>query len=113
MRSGCCSLQAPAPTRFADTAYHALCARGLDPQPQYDIAGRRLDFALFGAGGTKLDLEVDGRQFHQDMDGMRKVDDHWRDHQLRTLGWKVRRFWVDELKRDMERCIDIIERDLA
>jgi len=93
--------------------YHALCARGLDPQPQYDIAGRRLDFALFGAGGTKLDLEVDGRQFHQDMDGMRKVDDHWRDHQLRTLGWKVRRFWVDELKRDMERCIDIIERDLA
>lgn len=93
--------------------YHALRARGLDPQPQHDIAGRRLDFALFGAGGTKLDLEVDGRQFHQDMDGHRKVDDHWRDHQLRTLGWKVRRFWVDELKLDMERCIDIIERDLA
>ena len=93
--------------------YHALRARGLDPQPQYDIAGRRLDFALFGAGGTKLDLEVDGRQFHQDMDGHRKVDDHWRDHQLITLGWKVRRFWVDELKQDMERCIDIIDRDLA
>jgi very-short-patch-repair endonuclease len=93
--------------------YHALRTRGLDPQPQYDIAGRRLDFALFGASGTKLDLEVDGRQFHQDMDGHRKVDDHWRDHQLRTLGWKVRRFWVDELKQDMERCIDIIERDLA
>jgi very-short-patch-repair endonuclease len=93
--------------------YHALRSRGLDPQPQYDIAGRRLDFALFGVSGTKLDLEVDGRQFHQDMDGHRKVDDHWRDHQLRTLGWKVRRFWVNELKQDMERCIDIIERDLA
>ncbi len=93
--------------------YHALRARGLDPQPQHDIAGRRLDFALFGAGSTKLDLEVDGRLSHQDMDGHRKVDDHWRDHQLRTLGWKVRRFWVDDLKQDMERCIDIIERDLA
>ncbi|MFC3119540.1 AAA domain-containing protein [Jhaorihella thermophila] len=92
--------------------FHALKARGLDPQPQYEIAGRRLDFALFGANGVKLDLEIDGRRWHQDADGNRKIDDHWRDHQMRALGWKVRRFWVDELKQDMEGCLDLVERDL-
>ncbi|MDV7142020.1 AAA domain-containing protein [Tropicimonas sp. TH_r6] len=92
--------------------FHALNARGLNPQPQYDIAGRRLDFALFGSSGIKLDLEVDGRRWHQDLDGNRKLDDHWRDHQMRSLGWKVRRFWVDELKQDMEGCLDLVERDL-
>jgi very-short-patch-repair endonuclease len=93
--------------------YHALKARGLDPQPQYEIAGRRLDFALFGASGLKLDLEVDGRRWHVSPDGRRKTSDLWRDHQLKTLGWRVRRFWVDELSRDMEACLDRIEQDLS
>ncbi|MFC6496366.1 AAA domain-containing protein [Gemmobacter lanyuensis] len=93
--------------------YHALKARGLNPMPQYDIAGRRLDFALFGTGGIKLDLEVDGRQFHQTADGRRKLSDHWRDHQLKSLGWRVRRFWVDELAQNMEACLDLVERDLS
>lgn len=93
--------------------YEALKARGLDPVPQYEIAGRRLDFALFGASGVKLDLEVDGRRWHLDIDGNRKSSDLWRDHQLKSLGWRVRRFWVDELSRDMEGCLDLVERDLA
>lgn len=93
--------------------YHALLARGLKPVPQYDLAGRRLDFALFGIDGVRLDLEIDGRQWHMDMDGRRKVGDHWRDKQLKSLGWRVRRFWVDELARDLEGCLDIIERDLS
>ena len=93
--------------------FHALKQRGLGPIPQYPIAGRRLDFALKGADGQMLDLEVDGRRWHMDADGLRKVGDVWRDHQLKSLGWKVRRFWVDELDKDMERCLDIIERDLA
>lgn len=93
--------------------YEALCARGLQPIPQYDLAGRRLDFALFGKDGVRLDLEVDGRQWHTDSDGRRKVGDIWRDQQLRSLGWRVRRFWVDELANDLEGCLDIIERDLS
>ena len=93
--------------------YHALKTRGLNPIPQYDIAGRRLDFALFGPGEIKLDLEVDGRQFHETTDGRRKQSDYWRDHQLRSLGWRVRRFWVDELARNMEACLDLVERDLS
>ena len=90
-----------------------LRRRGLNYDPQHPVAGRRLDFAVFGAEGIKLDLEVDGRLFHQDTDGNRKLDDHWRDHQLRSLGWKVRRFWVDKLKQDLEGCIDRVEQDLV
>ena len=91
----------------------ALRHRGLDPKPQYEVAGRRLDFALFGGAHVKLDLEVDGRIFHQDIDGNRKLDDIWRDHQMRSMGWKIRRFWVDELKQDMEGCLDLVEQDLG
>jgi very-short-patch-repair endonuclease len=61
---------------------------------------------------VKLDIEVDGRRWHQDADGNRKLDDHYRDAQLRSAGWKVVRFWVDELARDMEGCLDRIEREL-
>ena len=93
--------------------FHALKARGLDPQPQYEIAGRRLDFALFGASGIKLDLEVDGRRWHEGPDGRRKTSDLWRDHQLKSLGWRVRRFWVDELSNNMEGCLDRVEQDLS
>ncbi|MFD1807394.1 hypothetical protein ACFSHQ_03550 [Gemmobacter lanyuensis] len=35
-------------------------ARGLNPMPQYDIAGRRLDFALFGTGGSSSILKWTG-----------------------------------------------------
>ena len=93
--------------------YHALKARGLDPHPQHEIAGRRLDFALFGANEVKLDLEVDGRKWHESPDGRRKTSDLWRDHQLKSLGWRVRRFWVDELSKDMEGCLDRVEQDLS
>ncbi len=93
--------------------YHALKTRGLEPQPQFEIAGRRLDFALFGANGVKLDLEVDGRKWHESQDGRRKTSDLWRDHQLKSLGWRVRRFWVDELAKDMEGCLDRVEQDLS
>lgn len=88
----------------------AMRGRGWDPKAQYPIVGRRLDFALLGSR-VNLDIEVDGRRWHQDADGNRKLDDHFRDAQLRSAGWKVVRFWVDELARDMERCLDRIERE--
>ncbi|WP_426122792.1 AAA domain-containing protein [Pararhizobium sp. PWRC1-1] len=91
----------------------ALRKRGLNPIPQYEVAGRRLDFALFGDGNIKLDLEVDGRHWHTDTDGKRKLGDHWRDSQLRALGWTVQRFWVDELERDLEKCIERVAEQLS
>ncbi|KQW77847.1 AAA domain-containing protein [Ensifer sp. Root127] len=91
----------------------ALRKRGLNPIPQFEVAGRRLDFALFGSGDIKLDLEVDGRHWHADTDGKRKLADYWRDHQLESLGWKVQRFWVDELEKDLEKCIERVAEQLS
>ena len=92
--------------------YYALLEEGLKPIPQYEVAGRRLDFALFGPGDIKLDLEIDGRAWHSDTDGNRKLADHWRDKQLKSLGWRVQRFWVDELATNLGECIAIIKQQL-
>ena len=100
-------------SRWERRVFYALKERGLDPQPQFEVAGRRLDFALFGNSDVKLDLEIDGRFWHQDTDGRRKMSDHWRDQQLRSFGWRVRRFWVDELSKDMEGCLELVKRDLS
>ncbi len=103
----------PFDSEWERRVFAALRARGLDPQPQHPVAGRRLDFALFGKGGVKLDLEVDGRRWHLDPEGLRKIDDVFRDHQMRSAGWKVRRFWVHQLERDMNACLDIVMKDLT
>lgn len=97
---------------WEERLHRALVARGLEPHPQYEIAGRRLDFALFG-DGVKLDVEVDGRAFHTGAGGERKSSDLWRDFELRGLGWRVRRFWVHELRADMEKCVDLVRQDLG
>jgi very-short-patch-repair endonuclease len=91
----------------------ALRARGHIPTPQYPVAGRYLDFALFGEGEVKVGLQVDGRRWHMDPDDRRKIDDMRRDYQLKSLGWRVRRFQAHELEQDMEGCLDQVERDLT
>jgi very-short-patch-repair endonuclease len=98
-------------SRWEEILYGALKKRGYDPIPQYEIGRRRLDFALF-SGNIKLDIEVDGRAYHTDPDGQRKVSDLLRDKEMIARGWKVRRFWVSELERNMEKCLDLIDADL-
>lgn len=90
----------------------ALERRGLTFTQQYPVGRRRLDFALF-SGDVKLDLEVDGRRWHEGPDGERKTSDRLRDREMIGLGWKVRRFWVHELQSDLEGCLDTIERDIG
>jgi very-short-patch-repair endonuclease len=75
------------------------------------LGGRRLDLALI-ENEVRLDVEVDGETYHRDPDGFRKVSDIWRDHVITSLGWRVRRFWVYELKEDMEKCVELVLRDL-
>lgn len=92
--------------------YHALVKRGFSPIPQLPVGGRFLDLALVDdrrAPPKRIDIEVDGWLFHTDADGNRLPTDLWRDHQLRALGWTVLRFWVYELRDDMETCLDRVE----
>jgi very-short-patch-repair endonuclease len=81
----------------------ALREAGIETVPQYPIAGRYLDLAILGA--RKIDVEVDGESVHRTARGGRKDDDHWRDLQLQSLGWRVCRFWVYQLREDLPRCV--------
>jgi len=81
----------------------ALRQAGIPVVAQYPIAGRFLDLAILSP--RKIDVEVDGESVHRTAGGGRKDDDHWRDLQLQSLGWKVCRFWVYELREDLARCV--------
>jgi very-short-patch-repair endonuclease len=71
---------------------------------QYPIAGRFLDLAVI-TPSIKIDIEVDGWKYHTDDLGLRKTEDLWRDQLLKSLGWKVCRFWGWQLSQDMEGCV--------
>lgn len=81
----------------------ALAEAGIKVIPQYPIAGRYLDLAVLSP--AKVDVEVDGESVHRTAGGGRKDDDYWRDLQLQSLGWRVCRFWVYELRDDLTRCV--------
>jgi very-short-patch-repair endonuclease len=82
--------------------FNALKKAGIDTVPQHPLVGYRLDLAI---PNLKLDIEVDGMQYHLDEFGKRKSSDLWRDMTIENLGWKVLRFWVHELSEDMEKCV--------
>jgi very-short-patch-repair endonuclease len=90
--------------------YEALVSAGIKPVTQYPLAGRRLDLAVLDA---RLDIEVDGERYHRDEAGRRKAEDLWRDIAVRAAGWTPLRFWVYELREDMDECVRRVQRHLA
>jgi very-short-patch-repair endonuclease len=83
------------------TLYRALHAAGLAPVPQYEEAPYTLDFALFH-GDRKLDIEVDGENYHRNWDGELCRRDQIRSQRLADLGWDIIRFWVYEIRDDLD-----------
>ena len=51
-------------------------------------------------GERKLDIEVDGENYHRNWDGELCRRDQIRSRRLRDLGWDIMRFWVYELRDD-------------
>ena len=88
--------------------YEELREAGIETQSQYPVMGRRLDLAVI-QGDLKIDIEIDGVHFHTDNDGNRKLDDIYRDLQVGAAGWKVKRFWVYELRDNMDDCVKQIQ----
>ena len=84
--------------------YEALQTAGLKPMHQYAEGQYRLDFA-FVTKNTKLNIEVDGAMYHHEWDGSRSRNDLMRDHRLIGMGWKVKRFWVYQLRNNMDQCV--------
>jgi very-short-patch-repair endonuclease len=84
--------------------YKALYNAGLRPVPQYEEAPYTLDFALF-EGVRKLDIEIDGENYHRNWDGELCRRDQIRTRRLNDLGWDVLRLWVYEVRDDLEGSI--------
>jgi very-short-patch-repair endonuclease len=103
------SLWHPHESPWEEILYNALVERGLEPLPQFPVSSRRLDLALVRRDDNpiKIDIEVDG-DCHRNADGSRKIDDVWRDIQLQGMGWKVMRFWVYQLREDLDKCVEKI-----
>jgi len=96
----------PHESPWEKTLFKALVKEGLQPMPQFPVSSRRLDLALIRKGDNpmKIDVEVDG-DCHRNPDGTRKIDDTWRDIQLQAMGWKVMRFWVYQLRENLNDCV--------
>ena len=87
--------------------YRALCMAGIRPLPQYRVEKYALDLALLD-GERKLDIEVDGERYHRNWTGELCRRDQLRNQRLFELGWDVQRFWVYEVRDDLESCIEVI-----
>ena len=84
--------------------YRALYRVGLRPLPQYRVEKYILDLALID-GDRRLDIEVDGERYHRNWSGELCYRDQLRNQRMYELGWDVLRFWVYEIRDDLEGCI--------
>lgn len=84
--------------------YRRLYSEGIRAIPQYSIDKYELDFAVF-QGDRRLNIEVDGERYHRNWDGELCRRDQIRNQRMFELGWDVMRFWVFEIRDDMDNCI--------
>jgi very-short-patch-repair endonuclease len=89
--------------------YKAMYAAGIRPVPQYEETPFTLDFALFD-GDRKLDIEIDGENYHRHWDGELCRRDQLRSRRLSDAGWDILRLWVYEVRDDLEGSIERIRR---
>ena len=84
--------------------YKALHGAGINSIPQYQEEMYALDFAVFD-GERKLNIEIDGEHYHRDWTGELCYRDQIRNQRMFELGWDVMRFWVYEVRDDLENCL--------
>jgi len=84
--------------------YESLLRTGLKPMPQYHVNQYVLDFAI-KKKDLLLDIEIDGEHYHKELDGTRCRRDVIRDLRLTALGWQVKRFWVYQIRDEMDDCV--------
>lgn len=88
--------------------YKALYQAGIRALPQYRVEKYALDLAVFD-GDRRLDIEVDGERYHRNWTGELCRRDQMRNQRLFELGWYVKRFWVYEIRDDLDGCIKQIK----
>ena len=99
------------PERVSDweqILYTALYSAGIRTLPQHKVEKYTLDLAVFD-GTRKLDIEVDGERYHRNWTGELCRRDQIRNHRMFELGWDVMRFWVYEVRDDLDGCISRVK----
>ncbi|HET6941373.1 MAG TPA: AAA domain-containing protein [Sphingomicrobium sp.] len=84
--------------------YTAAFGAGIRLIPQYPIEKYVADF-LLADGERRLVVEIDGERYHRDWTGELCRRDQIRNQRLFELGYDVQRFWVYEVRDDLEDCI--------
>lgn len=84
--------------------YRVLYQAGVRPIPQYDVEQYTLDFAVV-IEEKRLNIEVDGERYHRNWDGELCRRDQLRNQRLFELGWDVMRFWVYQIRDDLDACV--------
>ena len=88
--------------------YAALYRAGIRTLQQYQVEKYVLDLAVFG-GDRKLDIEVDGERYHRNWIGELCRRDQIRNHRMFEVGWDVMRFWVYEVRDDIDGCVSRVK----
>lgn len=96
---------------WEEALFNALQKAGIETKPQYSFLGYRFDMA-YQDEFVRLDIEVDGYQYHFNADGSRKESDFRRDAAIEQYGWKPMRFVVKELIEDMDYCVDTVRAEI-
>ena len=114
-------LAGPAPQTSATERRFGECLRdaGLSPIAQFPVARYYLDFAVIGRSSgsdglpIRLDVEVDGRHWHEELPGRRGSREERRDRLLRLFGWRPVRFWTDEIEADEGLCVSRVLQEVV
>ncbi|MDP8212125.1 MAG: AAA domain-containing protein [Candidatus Zapsychrus exili] len=95
-------------SKWEEMFYTKLKERGIKTEPQLGVHQYKLDLAVL-ENDAYINIEIDGEAYHRDITGERCVSDIKRDLQLNMMAWIVKRFWVYELKYDLERCLSEVD----
>jgi very-short-patch-repair endonuclease len=104
--------EAPRPRRVSDWEqlfYRALYRAGVRPIPLYPVERYVLDFALL-EGRRRLAIVIDCEMYHRLWDNETCRRDEIRSQRLMELGWDVMRFWVYQVRDDLDRSVNRVER---
>ena len=102
--------QQPFESHWEEVFHNALKDAGIYTFSQYRFDQYKLDLAI---PESMVDIEVDGAYWHRNLDGSRVLSDLKRDTHLTSRGWRVKRFWVYELRSDLDRCVREVKELLA
>ena len=85
--------------------YRSAYPAGFALIPQYPIEKYVVDF-LLTSDDRQLVIEIDGERYHRNWTGELCRRDQIRNQRLIELGYDVMRFWVYEVRDDIEGCLN-------